>query len=130
MFLVPGQGFQSFTRLTRETTTTPAGRLWGNGLTEHGQITGMLTKATPKEVDQWKQDGHPVTHKIVQWLTDNRANPQDVLTLPDGDTTRTFLIQGLRDPGEINHCIVYYCEERRDLNGLYHPVDGEADPRN
>ena len=119
MFLVPGQGFQEFTRLTRKTKVTETGRPWGSGLEEQGSIMGILTQASPREVERWQQDGHPITHKVVQWLTENQANPQDVLALPNGDTTRTFLIQGLRNPGEINHCIVYYCEERRDLNGLF-----------
>ena len=93
--------------------------LLGGGLQEQGTIDGILTNADPREAEQWQQDGHPVTHKVVQWLTDNQASPQDVLALPDGGTTRTFLIQGLRNPGELGHCIVYYCEERRDLSGLY-----------
>lgn len=127
MFLVPGQGFQAFTRLTRKTVVTDNGRPWGGGLQEQGTIDGILTNADPREVEQWKQDGHPVTHKIVQWLTENQASPQDVLALSDSGTTRTFLIQGLRNPGELGHCIVYYCEERRDLNGLYQQPDGRTD---
>ena len=128
MFLVPGQGFQTFTRLARKTAVTGAGRPWGGGLQEQGAMDGILTNIDPREAEQWQQDGHPVTHKIVQWLTENQANPQDVLVLQDGDTTRTFLIQGLRNPGELGHCIVYYCEERRDLSGLFvrqdEPVKG------
>ena len=127
MFLVPGQGFQTFTRLTRKTAVTGTGRPWGGGLQEQGTIDGILTNADPREAEQWQQDGHPVTHKIVQWLTENQANPQDVLALQDGDTTRTFLIQGLRNPGELGHCIVYYCEERRDLSGLYQQPDRGTD---
>lgn len=111
----PGQGFKPFKVLRREGGTTETGRPHTNKLTQHGKFLGMITQASPKEIEQHKQLGSPITHTIVQRGTENRAKATDVLELDDG-SERRFLVQGKpQDPGELGHFLVYKVEERNDL---------------
>lgn len=121
-FLRPYQGFKPFTVLRRIGTVTATGRPVTGSFTEAGQIIGMISQASQKEIEQWKQNGHPITHTIVQRGTKNQAKPTDVvqLTVTEDEqgnplTTRRFLVQGVQDPGEIGHFTVYHVEEREDL---------------
>lgn len=115
--LRPGQGFKPFKVLRREGSTTETGRPHTNKLTEKGKFLGMITQASPKEIEQHKQLGSPITHTIVQRGTANRATATDVLELDDGsEKPRRFLVQGKpQDPGELGHFLVYKVEERADL---------------
>jgi len=89
-----------------------------------GTFLGIISQASPKEQEQWKQLGTPITHTIVQRGTKDRAKATDVLELTppaqcDSNTqpkTRRFLVQGEpQDPGELGHFLVYRVEEREDL---------------
>ncbi len=121
--LRPGQGFKPFTVLRRQGATTKAGRPYTGDLETVGQFFGMISQASPREVEQWKQLGTPITHTIVQRGTKNRAKATDVLELTvdrygdDIESPRRFLVQGdPQDPGELGHFLVYKVEERKDLN--------------
>ena len=78
-----------------------------------------MTQATPREVEQFKQLGTPITHKIVQRGTTPCAKATDVLELPSPNSDippRRFLVQGEpRNPGGLGHFLVYTVEERSDL---------------
>ena len=112
--LRPMQGFQTFTRYTNKTVVSSKGRAGGSSLAESGFIYGILSRATPEEREQWGTTESPVTHKIVQRGTVNAANDKDVLQLGD----RYFDIQKPpRNPGDLGHFTVYFCEERKGLNG-------------
>lgn len=111
--LRPGQGFRTFTVLRRKSGTTPKGRAYTGKLMPDGEIIGIISQASQKEIEQWKQSGHPISHTIVQQGTEGQAKPTDVLEL-DG-TDRRFLVQGVTDPGELGHFTVYSVEERLDL---------------
>lgn len=121
--LRPGQGFKPFTVLRREGATTVTGRPYTGSLTQKGTFLGIISQASPKEQEQWKQLGTPITHTIVQRGTKNRAKANDVLELTppascDGEAppARRFLVQGdPQDPGELGHFLVYRVEERKDL---------------
>ena len=115
--LRPGQGFKPFKVLRREGGTTEKGRPHTNKLTEKGKFLGMITQASPKEIEQHKQLGAPISHTIVQRGTANRAKATDVLELDDGsEKARRFLVQGEpQDPGELGNFLVYKVEERNDL---------------
>ena len=86
------------------------------GWNSKGKIIAALTNATPREIEQAKQAGHPITHKVVQESVNFEAAPKDRLILGSGDDKRIFLIWNLRNPASLNHCVVYYCEERADMN--------------
>ena len=122
--LRPGQGFKPFRVLRRVNGTTPTGRPTTGSLEPQGELYGIISQATPTEKEQWKQDGHPITHTIVQRGTKNRAMATDVLELPavknDAEeevvAARRFLVQGQpQDPGELGHFLIYRVEEREDL---------------
>ena len=112
--LRPGQGFKTFLILRRAGKVTQTGRPVTGALEPNGAFYGMLTQASPREVEQWKQNGHPITHTIVQHRAPPRAAETDVLELEDGGKRR-FLVQGVQDPGELGHFLVYRVEERKDL---------------
>ena len=115
--LRPGQGFKPFKVLRREGGLTETARPTTSALKPHGEFRGIISQASPKEVEQHKQLGSPITHTIVQRGTRNMAKANDVLELAtsSGDTRR-FLVKGdPRDPGELGHFLVYTVEERDDL---------------
>lgn len=116
--LRPGQGFKRFRVLRRVGGLTDSGRPHTNSKEPQGEFFGMLTQASPKEIEQHKQLGSPITHTIVQRGTANRAKATDVLELVDGcgDNPRRFLVAGEpQNPGELGHFLIYKVEERADL---------------
>ena len=113
--LRPGQGDRCFTVLRREGGKSEKGRPTTSSLKLQGQLFGMITQAKQKDIEQWKQNGHPITHTIVQRGTVNQAKATDILEL--AGTDRRFLVQGIRDPGDLGLFTVYHVEERFDLNG-------------
>ena len=120
--LRPGQGFKPFTVLRRTGATTATGRPYTGGFETIGSFFGIISQASPREIEQWKQLGTPITHTIVQRGTTNRAKGTDVLELSVDrygqpiETPRRFLVQGdPQDPGELGHFLVYRVEERKDL---------------
>ena len=115
-FLRPWEGFREFEVFTPSTGLTDAGRPKAGGWESKGKVIAALTQASPAEIEQAKQAGHPITHRVVQAIVNFSAAPKDRLILGEDKEKRVFLIQNLRNPGSLNHCIVYYCEERADLN--------------
>ena len=114
--LRPGQGFQLFRVLRRAGGTTESGRPRTISNTPQGEFYGMITQASPKEIEQHKQLGTPITHTITQRGTENRARATDILVLGEGDTARKFHVQGEpQNPGELGFFLVYKVEERADL---------------
>lgn len=118
--LRPGQGFRPFTVYTKTGTVTETGRPRTGGYApryadgEH--LYGIISQASPREQEQWKQLEMPISHTIVQRGTRNRADGNDRLTLTEDGETRYFQVQGKpHDPGELHHFLVYHVLERRDL---------------
>lgn len=115
-FLRPGQGFRPFTILRKSGGTTKTGRPKTKKFTECGEIIGIISQASQKEQEQWKQNGHPITHTIVQRGFEGRAKVTDILELNvPGMPVRRFLVQGVHDPAELGHFTSYKVEERDDL---------------
>ena len=115
--LRPGQGFKPFRVLRREGGLTATGRPTTSALKPQGEFFGIITQASPHEMEQHKQLGSPITHTIVQRGTRNRARATDILELVQCDCgPRRFLVQGEpQDPGELGHFLIYKVEERADL---------------
>lgn len=116
--LRPGQGFKRFRVLRRVGAVTSGGRPHTNSLAPQGEFLGMLTQASPTEIEQHKQLGHPITHTILQRGTKNRAMATDILELVEAgeEKGRRFLVQVKpQDPGELGHFLIYKVEERDDL---------------
>lgn len=119
--LRPGQGFKRFVVFRRVSSKTKSGTPITGDLERQGVFFGIISQATPKDIEQHKQLGHPITHTIVQRGTDNRAWATDVLELDmeplgPGEKPRRFLVQTHpHNPGELGHFLVYHVEERFDL---------------
>lgn len=115
-FLRPGQGFKKFTVKKRKKTLTDRGKPVYAGYEDAGQIMGIIASASEKEIERWKQEGHPVTHKIVQYGVLNAATATNYLVLSEfGRKDRYFYVQGTGNPGELDHMMRYFVEERNDL---------------
>lgn len=120
-FLRPGQGFKKFKLGKKASTISSAGTPGKSAsFSEIGEIIGILVNASQKEVDQWKQSGHPISHVVVQRGAMVKGEATQYLRLteqePSGkEKDRYFYIQGINNPGELNHTILYYVEERGDL---------------
>lgn len=111
--LLPGQGFQTFTVYKQGDSVTATGRaVAGNIEKTNIFFLGVLTNASQKEIDQWKQNGHPITHKITEFSAQKKAGATDYLVKEDG---REFYVQGTKNPGDLNVTMIYYVEERFDL---------------
>lgn len=120
--LRPGQGFKTFRVLRRVGGVTATGRPYTGNLEPQGEFLGIISQASPKEIEQHKQLGTPITHTILQQFTKDRAFATDVLELTErspidgSEVTRRFLVQGSpHNPGELDHFLVYKVEERKDL---------------
>lgn len=131
--LRPGQGFKAFNRLVAASgelqtddsaaksasgrPKSESGRPQNVALKKAGVVIGILSKAQQEEKDQWKQEGHPISHTLIQRGVANQATPSDYLQLNDNGRCRYFSVQGINDPGELHHITVYYILEREDLHG-------------
>lgn len=116
--LRPGQGFKRFRVLRRVGGTTNTGRPHTSSLQSQGEFHGMMTEASPEDIERYKKRDTPITHTIVQRGTAHRAKATDVLELVDGcgDKPRRFLVQkDPKDPGDLGHFLIYRVEERDDL---------------
>ncbi len=119
--LRPGQGFRYFTVLKSEGGVAKNGRPEIQVLKPFGRIAGMIMRASHGEVEQWKsrnqwkQEGHPITHKVIQYGSRGSVNPSDILELVQSSKTRRFVVKGIQEPAELNHFTVFFVEEREDL---------------
>lgn len=112
--IVPGQGFQKFQIYAQETSVTASGRAVPNKPVDTEKwFFGMLINANQREIDQWKQNGHPISHKIVEYSAMVKAIPTNYLVKEDG---REFYVQGVKNPGDMNISCIYYVEERLDVD--------------
>lgn len=117
MFYRPGQGFKLFTVMELENGLTASGKVRGGKYTSKGDIVGILASASEQEKELWKQKGHPISHKIVQQGIVNRAVATNYLVLSEpGMEDRYFYVQGTGNPGELNHMMRYFVEERKGLD--------------
>ena len=112
--IVPGQGFQKFNIYSKQSTVTTRGRAVEGEPTDTGKdFFGLLINANQREIDQWKQNGHPISHKIVEYTAMVKAKPTDYLVNGDG---REFCIEGIKNPGDLDISCIYYVNERLDVN--------------
>lgn len=116
--LRPGQGFKRFRVLRKVGHISDTGRAHTSSLKSQGEFHGMLTEASPEDIERYKKLDTPITHTIVQRGTANRAKAKDILELVDGcgDKPRRFRVtKDPKDPGDLGHFLIYRVEERDDL---------------
>ena len=110
--LLPGQGFIPFTVYKKGSAVTSTGRAVNAKYSPTDkQFYGILTSASQKEIEQWKQNGHPITHKIIEYSAMKKAGATDLLVSSTGDE---YYVQGTKNPGNLNVTMIYYVEERLD----------------
>lgn len=116
IFLRPGQGYKKFTIKKKASSLTSSGNPIKGGYTDVGTFIGAIASATEEEKEQWKQLDHPITHKIVQYGVGDVAIATNYIVLSEsGKSDRYFYVQGTGNPGELNHMMRYFVEERKDL---------------
>lgn len=112
--LLPGHGFIPLTVYKNDgATVTATGRATKSKYypTEI-RFHGILTSASQREVEQWKQQGHPITHKILEYGAMKFADVTDYIVDEYG---REFYVQGVKNPGGLNVTLIYFVEERFDF---------------
>ena len=112
--IVPGQGFQKITVYIKKGGKSATGRaLTEQYVKEDKSFFGILAEASQREKEEWRQNKHPITHTIVQYGAMEKAKATDLLVLPDN---RKFYVQGADNAGSLNVSMIYYVEERFDIN--------------
>ena len=111
--IIPGQGFVPLTVYRKTGEVTASGRaVEGGYIRTNVQFYGMIVNASQKEVDQWKQNGHPITHKIIQYGGGEAAKATDYISAPG---MADFYVQGVKPPVNMKITNIYYVEENSDL---------------
>lgn len=111
--ILPGQGFQTFTVYQPKGSITSSGRaVPGSYEKTKVEFYGMLVGASQEEKEQWKQNGHPITHKIIEYSAQKKAKATDCLV---SSTGQEFMVQGTKNPAGLNVTMIYYVEERFDI---------------
>ncbi len=119
--LRPGQGFRYFEAYNREGGLSENGRPATKEFVYCGRFAGIIMRASHGEVEQWKsreqfrQEGHPITHKIIQRGSQLAIKASDMLESTQDGKTRRFIVKGITEPGELGYFTVYFVEEREDL---------------
>lgn len=113
--ILPGYGFKKFAVCRQETTVTETGRPMESGYIRTAtELYGILALTTPEERAKWKQDGHDVSHRIVQHACMVCAKATDILLSEDGRCFRIAVEP--RNPGGFNATVIYYVDERNDMH--------------
>lgn len=113
----PGQGFEKFVILNKNTTRSKAGGVGKSVYSEYdGELIGICTSTSPKEREIWKQNGHEVSNKIVQYYG-QIAKIGQVLKHENMITGEVSLyyIESIKNPANLGHFTVYYVNKRDDL---------------
>lgn len=113
----PGQGFTRFEILHKSTTRSKAGGVGKSVYSEYeGELIGICTSTSPKEREIWKQDGHEVSNKIVQYYG-QLAKKGQVLKAENPETGEVslYFIETIKNPANLDHFTIYYVNKRDDL---------------
>lgn len=111
--ILPGQGFKTFTVYKDRKGNNGSGKVQSLGLAPtETSFLGMLVNASQKEIEEWKQNQHPISHKIIEYSAMQKAKATDWLINED---RRAFYVQGTKNPADLNVTMIYYVEERFDL---------------
>lgn len=112
-FLRPGEGFKDFLVLTRETKISASGSVGReSSFNKKDGLKGILATTSPQERETWKQNGYEVSNNIVS-AGPPKAKQGEYLYLEN--EKRIFRISKVKNPGGLDHCTIYYVQEREDL---------------
>jgi len=112
--IVPGYGFQKMHILRKTHTVSSTGRAMPGAYEDTGiWFYGMLAAASPKDIEMYRQNEHPVTHTVVQHGAVDVAKENDLLCTDNGGRYRVSVRPS---PAGVDSTMIYYVEERRDIN--------------
>jgi len=113
VMLMPGQELREFEVLRPESRETENARKLTGDYKKVGTIRAILAAAKPIEKEQWRQIGHPITHKIImQYKPSFDILPGDIFERE----RRRFYNQAIPyDVGDLAHWTIFYCDERTDI---------------
>ena len=111
--LRPGEGFRQIYICKPVGNISPSGRASsGKYKVTDDTFLGIITNASQKEIDLWKQNNHPITHKVTGYGAQVKASAADILVTEDG---MQLYVQGSKNPGGLDLTMIYYVEERLDM---------------
>jgi hypothetical protein len=113
VMMMAGQEFRDFDVLRPESRETENSRNVINDYKKVGILRAVLAVAKPLEKEQWRQLGHPITHKIImQHKSSFDVLPGDIFERAG----RRFYNQTLPyNVGDLGHWTIFYCDERTDV---------------
>ncbi|MEA4922157.1 MAG: hypothetical protein VB031_02180 [Eubacteriaceae bacterium] len=107
----PGQELKTFTIKKNNKSLDAKGRPMSVPEATTTSFKGMISAASQREVQQWKELGHPISHTVASRDSAAMAlQAEDIITT----ASRKFYVQGVTDPGELGIYAIAYCEERFD----------------
>ena len=117
LFLRPGQQLRKFTIYRKDAKKDAKGRVsYKTDRVPVGEFWGTITQASQTEREQWKQMGHPITHRVVvRGPIDCQAEDYIELAVGGLEKARVWSVQSKHDPMEISYFHTLYCEERNGV---------------
>lgn len=105
LMFVAGQQLRTF-EVYRKTSSTDAKGHVKYGVEELiGKIKASISEANQREVEKYKQMGHPITHTLVQQLK-TIVKAEDVL-LMDGNR---YYVKAVDNPAGLNFYAIIHCD--------------------
>lgn len=105
----PGQQYRWFTIYRKQAQTDDKGRTTYHKVGEAvGMFYGAIASASQREITQWQQNGHPITHKIVIDGYYQAVQPTDIVLYDN----RRFYVQSVKHNGMMSLFTVLFCREQ------------------
>ncbi len=110
--IVPGSWFKSFSIYERQNKISVSGRPVKDSYADTARsFYGILAEASQKDIELYKQNGHPITHTIVQHGAEPKAKSTDLLVCGD----KKYYVHGANSPAAVCSAMIYHVEERLDM---------------
>lgn len=111
VFFRPGQQWKEFKLYRSKTTLNQKGSIQYEPIKQSdkplGIVHGFLAAATQKEVNQWEQMKHPISHTIVV-NGDCVAQAEDILVYEN----KQYIVKGKDNPFGLGIFQIIYCESK------------------
>ena len=106
LMFVAGQQLRTYDVYRKESRKDSKGRVvYDYGEEPIGRIKASISTATQKEVEKYKQMGHPITHTLVQQLR-TIVKAEDKL-VRDGVN---YYVKGVDNPADLNFYAIIHCD--------------------
>ena len=127
IFFRPGQQIRTFDVYRKDAvqnTKASNGREYGRVAYKERRevlctVSGTLSKASPKQIEQWSQESHPVTHTLVVRGTCD-VREEDVLVRHMGDCgyqpkEYEYHVHGVKNSSDLGIFTVIFCEQKEGI---------------